>query len=68
MQNAKLQIICLKKIGNVCRAKHLACLWNHRDHDNFAKQGNRRNKVSLETKVAKSSFMCSCKISFYFVA
>jgi hypothetical protein len=68
MQNAKLQIICFKKIGNVCRAKHLACSWNHKDYDNFAKQGNYKNKVPLVTNVAKSSLMYSCKVSINFVA
>jgi hypothetical protein len=63
MQNSILQIICFKKIGNVCRVKHLACSWNHRDNYTFAKQGNSRNKVSLETKVAKCSLVCSCKVS-----
>ena len=67
MQNAKLQI-CFKKICNVCRAKQFACSWNHRDYDNFPKEGNHNNKVSLETKVAKSSLMYSCKVSAYFVA
>lgn len=64
MQKAKLQIICFKKIGTVCRTKHLVCSWNHRDYDKFAKEGNHKNKVTLETKVAKSS----CKVSVYFVA
>jgi len=68
MQNAKLQIICFKKTRNVCTRKHVACLWKHRDYDKFAKQDNHKNKVSLETKVAKISLMYSCKVYIYFVA
>jgi len=68
MQKANLLIICFKKIGNVCRTKQLVCSWNRRDYDKFAKEGNHKNKVPLETKVAKSSLMYSCKVSVYFVA